>query len=151
MADALLMLGRTSTGVIVPIQVSTTGALMIQDDTAWTNYSDLSTVVGWSLPFTQKHIYVKKYGKTCFVRFVISGTSNSSVVSFTVPDGSINAGFATYQLIRIVNNSGAETVGLMIFPINSNVVNCYSSVPGAGWTASGQKTVFGEFFYETAA
>jgi hypothetical protein len=54
-------------------------------ETSWTDYSASSTIVGWQVSGRVAAIYTKKIGKTVFVHFRITGTSDSTGMSFTLP------------------------------------------------------------------
>ena len=114
-------------------------------ETAWTDYSATSTIVGWS-SFTTKQIYYKDIGKTRFVTFILYGTSNSTSVTFTVPSASSNT-VATNNGIRVIDNGTEGPIGLMGLSENSSTVTCYRSQLAA-WTSSGVKLVSGQFTYQ---
>jgi hypothetical protein len=54
------------------------------DPTDWVDYSATSTIVGWS-SFTAKKIRYRVVGKLVFVTAQLTGTSNSTTTSFTLP------------------------------------------------------------------
>jgi len=116
--------------------------------TGWTDYSASSTIVGWS-SFTTKKIYYKKIGKLCFVMFLLSGTSDSTSVSFTVPFTN-NSDIDVRGALGVTYDNGAFA-GTGIFRMYSGVstVACFQEA-ATGWTASGTKMVAGQFFYQTA-
>src|SRR5205814_10418940 len=51
---------------------------------AWMDYSATSTIVVWT-SFTSKLIFYKKIGKDVFVQFELTGTSNATTSTFTLP------------------------------------------------------------------
>ena len=116
---------------------------------AWADYSTTSTIVGWAATPSAK-IYTKKIGKTVFVSYLITGTSNATGASFTVPYTSSNT-VDTMVCNRPINN-GTETniPGLTILGKNVTLVTLYLEIDDESysWTASGTKTVWGQFFYE---
>ena len=114
-------------------------------ETAWTDYSATSTIVGWS-SYTTKLIYYKDIGKTRFVTYVLAGTSNSTSTTFTVPSASSNT-VDTVFASRAMDNSVEGATGLGALLPNSSTVNCYRSALAA-WTASGTKVVAGQFTYQ---
>lgn len=114
-------------------------------ETAWTDYSATSTIVGWS-SYTTKNIYYKDIGKTRFVTYVLAGTSNSTSTTFTVPSASSNT-VDTVFASRAMDNSVEGATGLGALLPNSSTVNCYRSALAA-WTASGTKVVAGQFTYQ---
>jgi hypothetical protein len=115
---------------------------------AWQDYSVTSTIVGWS-SISNKYIYYKKIGKIVFILYQIAGTSNAINASFTVPYNN------TPKSLDVVNgyagdNGGAAVVGLVELPANSSAVGCYANANGGSFTASGTKTVLGQFWYQSA-
>ena len=120
-------------------------------DSGWVDWSSSSTIVGWS-SYTAKEIRYRRIGKTVWVNYYISGTSNSTNTRFTVPyplttnmtftqalGQATNNGTAASSASKILLSSGSVTVEFSI-TINGN----FSGV----WTASGTKTIIGQFFYE---
>ena len=114
----------------------------------WTDYSDDSTIVGWSAYTTQK-IYYKIVGKLVFVQFDITGTSDSTSTTFTLPYTQSNYVYAQV-VIRIQDNTQTPVTGIFILPQNSATIDFYSTLGGGGWTASGTKSIYGQFWYEAA-
>jgi hypothetical protein len=115
------------------------------DPTGWVDYSATSTIVGWS-SFTTKQIRYRIIGKQLFVMFNLQGTSNSTSVTFTLPNNQINQ--TMYSTCWAVNN-GAVANGTSIVNINANT--CLLLQNGSGvWTASGGKQLVGQFFIEIA-
>jgi hypothetical protein len=114
-------------------------------DGDWVDYSSTSTIVGWS-SFTDKIIFYRIIGKQVFINFSLTGTSNSTSVSFTLPvnlktgvGGIFSFGFA----VNNGTNSGSGSIQ------NSGVgtVVIYSNNIAGTWTASGTKSIRGQFFY----
>jgi len=118
---------------------------------AWTDYSASSTIVGWSSKSSS--IRYKIIDKLCFVFFSIGGTSNSTSVSFTLPTAyRTGTGFDLYAGGVVIVNNGSYSLnpGKVSMTAGYANVNVYADHNGAGWTASGTKSVYGEFFYEIA-
>lgn len=113
-----------------------------------TDYSATSTVVGWS-SFSLKTIYYKKIGKTVFVYFDLLGTSNSGSTTFTLPYNNSGAIVARF-VYRAQDNGGALVVAPGQMAGGSGSAILYSDMAGGLWTSSGQKSAFGQFFYETS-
>jgi len=115
------------------------------DPTDWVDYSATSTIVGWS-SFTTKIIKYRLIGKQLFCIFYLDGTSNSATTTFTLPNNSL-----TYNELagRFVNN-GALTAGYTRMNISSNIITLLSSISSTTWTASGNKVITGQFFYDIA-
>jgi len=118
---------------------------------AWTDYSATSTVVGWS-DFTAKIIYTKKIGKVVFVKFILSGTSNATGISFTLPYAceAVAGNVSVPMGYGIDNTEALTTPGRLSIVANTATVNCYKDMAGAAWTNSGNKYVGGSFWYESA-
>lgn len=115
----------------------------------WTDYSGISTIVGWS-SFIGKYIYYKLAFRTVFVQFYIVGTSDSTLATFTLPYALRTTGGPPYisALIRARDNSGTTIAGVASMQAGDNVVTCYSTPALGAWTAANQKIVFGQLFYE---
>ena len=109
------------------------------------DYYALSTVVGWS-SLTTTILRYKKIGKLVLVQFRLIGTSNNANTSFTLP---FSNALILYGPTTIMDNGGALTFGSVLINSASNVVNCYTSAAGTGWTASGEKRVQGSLLYMT--
>lgn len=121
------------------------GTAVVSGETAWTDYSATSTIVGWS-SYTTKSIYYKDIGKTRFVTFNLFGTSNSTSISFTLPSASSNTVDIVFAC-RAYDNGVEGATGLASIAANASTVNCYRSALSA-WTASGTKIVSGQFTYQ---
>lgn len=115
---------------------------------AWVDYSAVSTIIGWS-SFTTKKIYIKKIGKIVFVSFYLSGTSNSTTTSFTLPY--INAGvyIGGCHSQALDNGSILTTASAFGIPSSSLTVTCWKDMATTTWTASNTKYVLGAFWYES--
>ena len=124
------------------------GDLPNQINTPWIDFSEQSTIVGWS-SFTQKTIRYKIVGNIVYVLFNIQGTSNSATTNFTLP-------FIIKNQILFMNyavDNGTASIGLgFMTSANINTISFqrYSALnsPTITWTASGSKQIIGQFFYE---
>lgn len=119
-------------------------------ETAWTDYSAVSTIVGWA-SFTTKKIYTKKIGKTVFVSFKLTGTSDSTYTTFTLPYVSANGESAISVAAACVDNGSVlATPSLIAMPSGGAIVYIGkdSAATVTAWTASNSKQVWGQFFYE---
>lgn len=114
----------------------------------WTDYSATATITGWA-SFTTQSIKYKRVGKTVFVEFYLDGVSNNAAATFTLPYAK-GSGAATVGIISVRDNGGSFAVGVLTLLGGASTVNLYASAAGAGWTASGTKTVRGQFWYEAA-
>lgn len=112
------------------------------------DYASTSSTAGWS-SFTTKEIRYQKCGKVVTVWFAISGTSNSVDAGFSLPLTPA-AGSDAWFNFTAVDNGGAPVVSVGIMsdtnvPANFAVMQKTPSV--SSWTASGTKTVYGQFTY----
>jgi hypothetical protein len=106
----------------------------------WVNYSDDSTIVGWS-SFTNKLIYYKYLSADLVLVIVaISGISDSTTTSVSIPFTN-NTGL-TIGFQANVTNNGALNIGRSSVPISSDVVDIRATPAGQTFTASGTKNVF---------
>ena len=113
----------------------------------WTDYSSSSTVTGWASTPTIAIRY-KKIGKLVFVQYKISGTSNLATASFTVPYDN-NSSQATYAGgVRTYHGSTYE-FGYLSVATSSDVVGLYRDSASTSWPTSGDKIVYGQFWYQT--
>ena len=147
-AAGALPVGNGGTGVTAA--ANTVGGIvtLIAD---WTDYFSSSTIVGWSASPTG-YIYTKKIGKTVFVDYYITGTSNSGTTTFTVPYTSASAGFDTlYIVVSAIDNGGTRTAAIVAIGNSVVLVNLYKNAAPDTFTASGTKTVQGQFWYESAS
>ena len=112
------------------------------------DYSADSTVVGWS-SITIKRIICTKVGRLATVAFRISGTSNSTSCSFTVPWNAttlpINFNVASGYIID--NGVTLTTPGRVTITSGSNQVQIRKDMAEGDFTASGAKTVYGVISY----
>lgn len=115
----------------------------------WTDYTDISTVVGWS-SFTNKKIFYKKIGQLVFVKFYLEGTSNSTSATFTLPFAKDTGSLTILQPCFAQDNGGAFDWGTISLIDAASLVNLYPDLALGGWTASGAKTCVGQFLYEAA-
>lgn len=109
-----------------------------------TDYSDDSTIVGWSAYTTQKISYLLK-GDLLFVQYNLAGTSNSIFSSFTLPKAS-GVGFTSTAVGLAGDNGGTKVAGLISVVNESSICTLGKDVAGSSWTNSGTKTVQGEIF-----
>jgi hypothetical protein len=107
----------------------------------WTDYSNISTIVGFS-SFTAKVIrYLQINPKLIMVKGNLSGTSNSGLLNFTIPFTSANNNTNNIASAGVVNSgSGQAAPGFATCNPNSNIVNIFRDYNGLAFTASGTKT-----------
>ena len=111
---------------------------------AWIDYSSTSTIVGWG-SFTTKVLKYKKVGTVVFVVYALLGVSNSTSTTFTLPFASVTD---VEGMCNVVDNSGAGHLG--ISSVSGSIVTVFPTPDTVFWTASNNKVVRGQFFYEVA-
>ena len=121
------------------------------DDNAWVDYSATSTITGWTT-FVNEILRYKVVGKQVFVSYLISGTSNSTSTSFTLPFTSVSAQYN--EAPNRSFNNGVAYHGFGIISASSSTMSfSYWTTATANtstWTASGTKWISGQIFYEIA-
>jgi hypothetical protein len=116
------------------------------DPGGWLSYGATSTVVGWAATPT-KNIFYRQRGKSVDVFFHITGTSNADGTTFTLPFTSYNssAAFTQNNALGMTLDNGAQVAaGYSSLADNSATVTLFRSAATA-WTASGTKTISGQF------
>ena len=108
----------------------------------WTDYSAISTIVGWT-SFTTKVINYKRDGKMLFCEYHLAGTSNSATTTFTLP----HLNQTTMNVPCLAVDSGTIVANPICYAGNPTV-QFYKDITGAVWTATGAKQVRGQFFFE---
>lgn len=133
---------------IVNDQISASAAIAISKTelgayTAPTVYS--STITGFSGTPTQSVVYTR-IGKKVSVNAIITGTSNATGFTFTVPSTSV------YQVDVVcrVFDSGAYATGMIELGAGSSTVNVYRDTQASAFSNSGTKTVQVQFWYLVA-
>jgi hypothetical protein len=125
------------------------GDLPNQINTPWIDFSEQSTIVGWS-SFTAKIIRYKVVGNIVYLYFNLAGTSNSTSTTFTLPIQpklfvSISYCYGVDSNVATISIASQATTP-------SNVITGYRftalNTVSATWTASGTKQIQGQFFYE---
>ncbi len=134
------------------LTVNSTGVSIIGDvySTAWTTFGSSSTIIGWEDPLaTSTLINYKKVGNLVFIQFYLDGVSDTTAVTFTLPFTQVNTnGVELKVAIQVGDNGGATVVGLLVLAANSATANCFLDMAGTAWTASGNKRVQGQFWFE---
>lgn len=114
--------------------------------TAWQDYGATSTIVGFSTVAT-KVINYKKIGKLVFVNFTIAGTSNATNLTFTLPFA--NAVEVNFFAAARDNGADQATPSEGNLSTSGSTVTMSKTFASGAWTNSGQKIVYGQFFYQT--
>lgn len=143
--------GNITTSNVSCVTLSATNISVVTDiyTAQWADYSALTTITGWS-SFTVKHIYTKKIGKTVLVSYYLTGTSNATTTSFTLPYLSAS-GFQLFSNPAVAeDNGGTAVAGAVQLNASTQTAICYTNMSTGTWTNSGTKSVIGQFFYETA-
>lgn len=130
------------------------------DSTYFANATDIpssatsytATLVGWSGTPTQRMKYVK-IGKLMVLTIYISGTSDTTTATATLPSGitAMALGYAQYAPMRVTNaGSMPGSWGMASLSSGGSTINFYVNQGGGGWTNSGTKTIEGTFVFLTA-
>ena len=106
-----------------------------------------ATVIGWSgTPTKQINYFVM--GKLLLMSIFVTGTSNATTASVTIPSGltSASQGVPQTMPVRVVDNGVVmQAPGMAILEDNGTVIQFYLDYSGSGFTASGTKEVTGNF------
>jgi len=126
-------------------QLGTTGG-------AWTSYTPTQT--GWASTTTLLGRYIQ-IGKTVIVDFNVSGTSNATSCTLTLPVAAKNtAGIYYESMIVAIQDNGANPVNpgktFVDTSTNPNIMTLYKDISGGAWTATGGKSVRSTLIYEAA-
>lgn len=113
-------------------------------ENAWIDYSATSTIVGWS-SFTVKEIWILIIGDTLFCQFYLNGTSNSTTTSFTINNNNPNFTFINVGAYALDAGVSQTTSGRLVINNASNNVVCTKNGGGIAFTATGTKTIAGQF------
>lgn len=148
--DNLAILNRhIAAGVINANKIDWSTFNVAQSNGAQTSYTP-ANLVGFSST-TMRAGYYFVIGKMVFLNFYITGVSNSGAVEFDLPVGlpaKNNGGFAVEANTGLIINNGAViSSGQRVYV--DPATNAQKVVITYGFTASGSKTVRGQFFYET--
>ena len=123
--------------------------------TEWTDYQSTSTKTGWSSLSTPIISY-RRIGTLIYVNFYLSGTSNSTSTSFTLPYANKNQtgnyvipnfGECQNNGSQLLHGGGSGNIeGYLSAGASTVILRLGKST--TGWTASGNKRVTGFFIYE---
>ena len=112
----------------------------------WTDYSGTSTITGWT-SYTAEVIKYKKIGKLVFVMFLIGGESDTNNANFTLPFvGEIDIAGACWGR----DDGGTRAPTLFYIDASGPDVDIYWGGSLTGFTNSGTKETYGQFWYESA-
>jgi hypothetical protein len=137
-------------GVTSAVQTQIDGKLT---SPTFIDYSATSTVVGWTT-FTQKTIRYSVIGKLLIVEYFISGTSNATTTSFTLPLASATVSGMIWANNNQTQNNAVNYMGYSNITSNSSTATFgyypTGSTITATWTASGTKLIRGLLTIEIA-
>ena len=123
--------------------ILTTGAIRIIEPTTW-----VPTMTGWtSAPdITARYRVI---GKTCFITLVanVVSTSNATTTTFTLPILPAAVIPVNYIAFQPYNNGAYTAAGQIRVYAATSIAECFLSGLAA-WTASGNKGLFVNGFYE---
>jgi len=115
----------------------------------WVDYSVDSTILGWS-SFTTKELQYRYLNlNTLLVQFRFIGTSNNSSTSFTLPVSNV-AYLACPAGLTGDNGVLSATLGQIVCATTASIVQLHKDATGASWTASGTKSIAGQFIYRSS-
>jgi len=83
-----------------------------------------------------------------FVEFNIAGTSNDTAAQFTLPYA--RAGGEARLPAAVIADNGSYQAAPGVIRLTTNLVRVYKDARFTTFTASGDKTVRGQFWYEMA-
>lgn len=116
---------------------------------AYIDYSGTIVYTGFSGTPTTNIAKWKQIGKTVFVVIDMTGTSNTTGFSFTLPIVAGTTG-ATIAIGRCADNGTYSSAVYGTIGNSGTTVTLSISDSSTGWTNSGTKSVRCSFFYETA-
>jgi len=123
----------------------TANSVMLSGNNALSDYFDSSTITGWTAP--SGYLYTKRLGNTVFVYYSLTGTSNATTTSCTMPYNATDTeptGMAT----GIASDAGASYVAaLSVVTPGTQTLRFFKNMSDENtWTASGTKAVQGCLF-----
>lgn len=125
------------------ILLGESGVNIYSDTHNWQNYGASSTVTGWSSR-SYTNIYYKRLGDLVFCTFSISGDSDSTTTSFTLPEANTSVGFT--HTFRSYDN-GTYDVGVLEMGVSSTTCTLWRNPQKSTWSDTGTKAVFGSLFF----
>lgn len=121
---------------------------LLSDVGIWTDYSSISTVIGFSA-YTVKVIRYKKINaSTYLVSWQMVGTSNSTALTFTLPFIAKNVTGYNQSSVGFGRDNGIWNFVMQQILPNASLVTCYYGPAAAAWTAAGTKHTTGQMFIE---
>ncbi len=113
-----------------------------------TDYSDDSTIVGWS-SFTTKHIYYTRISNLIFVSYRLIGSGNSTTITFTLPFTAASGPRYLHKPGKSRDDgtwqSGAPFGRVLT---DSDTISFLKAEAGGSWSSgTGARELTGEFWY----
>ncbi len=141
------IVGKKATGNVVGLTGAEVWAILGKE-TALTDYSNTSTIVGFS-SFNAKIIKYGVVGNVVVCIFGISGTSNGGGFSFTLPIAAAASSMYTAGVPMIAQDNGIylTTFARIYMDSGGSTVLCQKLLDGTGWTGSGTKACYGTITY----
>lgn len=135
-------LDNTNISASAAIAISKTALGTFTDWTAWT-----ATLTGFSGTPTQVNRYCR-IGNVVFAEVNISGTSNATGFTFTLPVACATAN--ALMGFRVFTNGSAVAGSGMVDLAVSSTATVYLDGASAGFATANLKAINGNFFYEVA-
>lgn len=110
-----------------------------------TDYVPTQTGISGSPTITAAKYILR--GKLCTVHLVITGTSNTTAMTITLPFAAANTAVQSFAVIAIDNTTTQADPGKLNTRVNSNIADVYKTLPSGTWTSSGAKGLTGVFTY----
>lgn len=132
--------------VIMTLRKTGTNTWDLQNGALIDSQSFASSMTGFSST-TNSTLYYVIVGKMCQVIIALSGTSNSTSFTFTVPFN-VKSG-VSYSMAMLIDNAGTPAMGRIQITATSNIINVFATTAGGAFTASGTKAVRGVFWFPT--
>jgi len=116
----------------------------------WTDYSGSTTVGGFSST-TEETVFYMKIGKLVIVTFRITGTSNATTITFTLPFTASNAqaNSSFINSVTVKDNGTFQAIPGRVRITNSATATINKDFSGANFTSSGDKDADGLLIYIT--
>lgn len=107
----------------------------------WFNFAGAAT--GFSATTTTIYRF-RVSGRTCSVVVIVTGTSNATTLTWTLPVAAVQA----LNIPHAIVNSGTTALGRSVTAAASTTVTVSATIAAGAFTASGTKTTNESWFYE---
>jgi len=124
------------------------GDLPNQINTPWIDFSQQSTIVGWSSTTTRR-VFYKVFGKTVTVFFNITGTSNSATTTIQLPirASSILVTYLNSCYVTFNSTTGENGLSFINTSSDATILSIFRNYTGAALSNTGNKEVSGSVTY----